>query len=198
MPGRRRNLDVDLKFSHVAELFYTDRRSASEASSRERLGRTSHRRTDIDAARFLAARPRLHHAGSGNLDRRGIGDIDTLTVREFLALPKTLALIPLVPASDRYVRRWAGVSVYLSASAADGTDAQWLAAVAKRDGDESCNRGPGCSADLAGWRWSIPACAVADHAYLRLDWYVQRQFEDTFWPMTRVGIFTKPGCTAAR
>ena len=28
-----------------------------------------------------------HHAGSGNLDRRGIGDINTLTVREFLALP---------------------------------------------------------------------------------------------------------------
>ena len=28
----------------------------------------------------------LHHAGSGNLDRRGIGDIDTLTVREFQAL----------------------------------------------------------------------------------------------------------------
>jgi omega-6 fatty acid desaturase (delta-12 desaturase) len=29
----------------------------------------------------------FHHASSGNLDRRGIGDIDTLTVREFLALP---------------------------------------------------------------------------------------------------------------
>jgi omega-6 fatty acid desaturase (delta-12 desaturase) len=28
----------------------------------------------------------LHHASSGNLDRRGIGDIDTLTVREFLIL----------------------------------------------------------------------------------------------------------------
>jgi omega-6 fatty acid desaturase (delta-12 desaturase) len=28
----------------------------------------------------------MHHASSGNLDRRGIGDIDTLTVREFLAL----------------------------------------------------------------------------------------------------------------
>jgi acyl-lipid omega-6 desaturase (Delta-12 desaturase) len=27
-----------------------------------------------------------HHAGSGNLDRRGIGDIDILTVREYLAL----------------------------------------------------------------------------------------------------------------
>lgn len=28
----------------------------------------------------------LHHASSGNLDHRGIGDIDTLTVDEFLAL----------------------------------------------------------------------------------------------------------------
>jgi acyl-lipid omega-6 desaturase (Delta-12 desaturase) len=30
----------------------------------------------------------LHHAGSGNLDRRGIGDITTLTVREYLALSR--------------------------------------------------------------------------------------------------------------
>ena len=28
----------------------------------------------------------VHHAGSGNLDRRGIGDVDTLTVREFASL----------------------------------------------------------------------------------------------------------------
>ena len=30
----------------------------------------------------------IHHAGSGNLDRRGIGDVDMLTVREYLALPR--------------------------------------------------------------------------------------------------------------
>jgi omega-6 fatty acid desaturase (delta-12 desaturase) len=30
----------------------------------------------------------LHHASSGNLDRRGFGDIDTLTVREFRARPR--------------------------------------------------------------------------------------------------------------
>ena len=30
----------------------------------------------------------IHHAGSGNLDRRGIGDIEMLTVREYLALPR--------------------------------------------------------------------------------------------------------------
>ena len=29
-----------------------------------------------------------HHATSGNLDRRGVGDISTLTVREYLALPR--------------------------------------------------------------------------------------------------------------
>jgi omega-6 fatty acid desaturase (delta-12 desaturase) len=29
----------------------------------------------------------MHHATSGNLDRRGIGDVDTLTVREYRALP---------------------------------------------------------------------------------------------------------------
>jgi acyl-lipid omega-6 desaturase (Delta-12 desaturase) len=28
----------------------------------------------------------MHHATSGNLDRRGMGDVDTLTVREYLAL----------------------------------------------------------------------------------------------------------------
>jgi len=30
----------------------------------------------------------IHHATSGNLDRRGIGDIETLTVEEYLALPR--------------------------------------------------------------------------------------------------------------
>jgi len=30
----------------------------------------------------------IHHASSGNLELRGIGDIETLTVREYLALPR--------------------------------------------------------------------------------------------------------------
>jgi acyl-lipid omega-6 desaturase (Delta-12 desaturase) len=29
-----------------------------------------------------------HHANSGNLDERGMGDVDTLTVAEYLALPR--------------------------------------------------------------------------------------------------------------
>lgn len=35
----------------------------------------------------------VHHATSGNLDHRGIGDVDTLTVREFLALPEWRRLL---------------------------------------------------------------------------------------------------------
>src|SRR6185312_6289057 len=30
----------------------------------------------------------IHHATSGNLNRRGIGDVDTLTVREYAALSR--------------------------------------------------------------------------------------------------------------
>jgi omega-6 fatty acid desaturase (delta-12 desaturase) len=35
----------------------------------------------------------VHHASSGNLDRRGIGDIDTLTVQEYLALSRRRRLL---------------------------------------------------------------------------------------------------------
>src|ERR1700738_601519 len=35
----------------------------------------------------------LHHANSGNLDHRGFGDVDTLTVREFLALSRSRQLL---------------------------------------------------------------------------------------------------------
>ena len=32
----------------------------------------------------------IHHASSGNLDRRGVGDVDTLTVSEYIARPRAL------------------------------------------------------------------------------------------------------------
>ncbi|MEQ6201858.1 fatty acid desaturase [Sulfitobacter sp. HNIBRBA2951] len=35
----------------------------------------------------------IHHSGSGNLDRRGIGDIDTLTVAEYQQLPKSKQIL---------------------------------------------------------------------------------------------------------
>jgi omega-6 fatty acid desaturase (delta-12 desaturase) len=35
----------------------------------------------------------IHHASSGNLDRRGVGDVQTLTVREYLALSRFRRLL---------------------------------------------------------------------------------------------------------
>ena len=48
----------------------------------------AHQRTDIDAVRFLASNPCDPSRDSGNLDRRGMGDIDTLTVGEYLSLSR--------------------------------------------------------------------------------------------------------------
>ena len=44
----------------------------------------------------------IHHASSGNLDARGPGDLDTLTVAEFRALGRGRRSIPLVPAPDPF------------------------------------------------------------------------------------------------
>jgi len=47
----------------------------------------------------------IHHANSGNLDHRGFGDVDMLTVREYLAAPRwASAPYPVVSASGRDVR----------------------------------------------------------------------------------------------
>ena len=107
----------------------------------------------------------LHHAGSGNLDHRGIGDIDTLTVREYLTLPRWRPTsLSHVSAPGRDVRRAAGLSVHFAPPTADGAHAQWLAALGERHGNERCDRDPGRSDHLAGRRRSIPARAFADYA----------------------------------
>ena len=54
---------------------------------RQRLGRAGDRRADADALRPLAAHARVHHATSGNLDRRGKGDVTRSPCAEYLALP---------------------------------------------------------------------------------------------------------------
>jgi omega-6 fatty acid desaturase (delta-12 desaturase) len=46
----------------------------------------------------------FHHASSGDLDRRGIGDVLTLTVAEYLALSPWGRLLSTLPTSCRYVR----------------------------------------------------------------------------------------------
>ena len=128
----------------------------------------------------------LHHAGSGNLDRRGIGDIDTLTVREFLALSTARRLLyrlyrhPLVmfglgPAYLFILRHRlptgllrSGWQPWLGAMATNVAIAALVATMIRLLGV-----GPFLLVQLP-----ITLLAASIGVWL---FYVQHQFEDTFW-----------------
>jgi acyl-lipid omega-6 desaturase (Delta-12 desaturase) len=128
----------------------------------------------------------LHHATSGHLDRRGIGDIDTLTVREFLALPRRRQLLyrlyrhPLVmfgvgPAYLFIVRHRlpmgmmrSGWQPWLSTTATNVAIAMLVATMIWLVGV-----GPFLLVHLP-----ITLLAASVGVWL---FYVQHQFEDTYW-----------------
>ena len=127
-----------------------------------------------------------HHATSGNLDRRGIGDITTLTVAEYLALPR---------------RRRIGYRLYRHPLIMFGIGPAYLFLVQHRFPS---------AASMANWRaWLSPMTTNAAIAVLAIGvismvgilpfllvqlpiillaasigvwlFYVQHQFEETFW-----------------
>ena len=128
----------------------------------------------------------LHHANSGNLDQRGFGDVDTLTVREFLALSRWRQLLyrlyrhPIVmfgvgPAYLFIVRHrlpvglmrsgckfWLSVMATNLAIAVLAATMIWLVGI-----------GPFLLVQL-------PITILAGSIGVWL-FYVQHQFEDTFW-----------------
>jgi acyl-lipid omega-6 desaturase (Delta-12 desaturase) len=132
----------------------------------------------------------VHHAGSGNLDRRGVGDVRTLTVSEYLALPAWRRLVyricrhPVVmfgvapawlflvrhriPTGNprRHWREWLSIV---------GTDAA-LAAVL---GTLVVTLGP--APVLLGW---LPVALLAATMGVWL-FYIQHQFEETYWEPER-------------
>ncbi|MCF3945161.1 fatty acid desaturase [Acidiphilium sp. AL] len=128
----------------------------------------------------------IHHASAGNLDRRGIGDVTTLTLPEYLALPKWRRLAyrlyrhPLVmfgigpiwlfficnriPAGNPR-RRWRD---WLSIIGTDAALAAMLATLV-------LTLGP--AAVLLGW---LPVMLLAASIGVWL-FYIQHQFEDAYW-----------------
>lgn len=142
----------------------------------------------------------LHHASSGNLDHRGIGDIDTLTVDEFLALSWERQLLyrlyrhPIVmfgigPAYLFILRHrlpmglirsgwhpWLSTMATNVAIAVVAATMIWLAGI-----------GPFLFVQL-------PITLVAASVGVWL-FYVQHQFEDTFWAVTAIGMFIQQVCS---
>ncbi len=127
-----------------------------------------------------------HHATAGNLDMRGIGDVDTLTVREYQALPKMGRLryrlyrhpVVLFGVGPLWLfllqHRWpvgmmrAGVAPWLSTMATNLGIAVLAIAVAW----------------VFGWQALVlvhlPIVIMAAAAGVWL-FYVQHQFEETHW-----------------
>lgn len=126
----------------------------------------------------------VHHATSGDLDRRGIGDIKTLTVAEYRALPAWrrvgyrlfrnplvmfgLGWLLVLVLKPRFVRRGARKGVRNSVLGTNLALAVIVAAL--------------CF--LLGWRDYLlvqgPVFLVAGALGIWL-FYVQHQFEDTYW-----------------
>ncbi len=128
----------------------------------------------------------VHHATSGNLDKRGIGDIDTLTVREYQALPHWRRVVyrlyrhPLVmfgigPAYLFVVRNRAPAGImgggWRDWMSAMGTNIAIVAAAA------AVIYGIGIGPFLLV---HLPIILMASSIGVWL-FYVQHQFEDTFW-----------------
>jgi omega-6 fatty acid desaturase (delta-12 desaturase) len=128
----------------------------------------------------------IHHAGSGNLDRRGIGDIDMLTVREYLALPLWRRLLyrlyrhPLVmfgigPAYNFVLRQRLPLGLMRSGWQ------PWASTMAT-------NIGIAVLVGLLIWLVGVGPFLMVHLPITFLGaaigvwlFYVQHQFEDTFW-----------------
>jgi len=128
----------------------------------------------------------IHHASSGNLDHRGIGDISTLTVREYLMLPRwrrlayrlyrnPIVMFGLGPAYLFLVQHRlpiglmrGGVRPWLSAMATNAAIALVIVAMMWLVGVK-----PFLLVHLP-----ITLLAASIGVWL---FYVQHQFEDTFW-----------------
>ena len=128
----------------------------------------------------------LHHASSGNLDRRGIGDINTITVAEYRALGRwgrlryrfyrhPLVMFGLGPAYLFLLQH------RLPVGAMQSGRMPWISAFATNAAIAAAAL---CLIWLVGWKAflliQLPVTLLAASAGVWL-FFVQHQFEETYW-----------------
>jgi omega-6 fatty acid desaturase (delta-12 desaturase) len=127
----------------------------------------------------------MHHASSGDLDRRGHGDVATLTVREYLARPwwgrmkyrlfrNPAVLFGLGPLQLMIGQRFQPRDL---STKDKGVRSVWVTNAAITAGVLLCLM-------VVGWRFIVlvylPAMYIAGAVGIWL-FYVQHQFEDAYW-----------------
>jgi acyl-lipid omega-6 desaturase (Delta-12 desaturase) len=127
-----------------------------------------------------------HHAGSGNLDRRGIGDIHTLTVSEYTALSRwgrfkyrlyrhPLVMLGVGPSYLFIIQyRWPSATEQRRGSA-------WISTMATNAAIISLIGGLATAAGIVPFlAVHVPVTIIAATIGVWL-FYVQHQFEATYW-----------------
>jgi acyl-lipid omega-6 desaturase (Delta-12 desaturase) len=127
----------------------------------------------------------LHHASSGDLERRGHGDVDTLTVREYLALSRK-ARIKYRIRRNPWVLFFIGPIHFMI----DNRRLDKGVALNSREGRGVWTTNIGIAALFAAFSLWVgpkatfliyfPSIYIAAAAGIWL-FYVQHQFEDTYW-----------------
>ena len=130
----------------------------------------------------------IHHAHSGDLEHRGVGEINTMTVEEYESASRLAARVPALPQPDPAAGHRAQPRVSLRPALPPEGDEQ--ADPVERRGDEPGAGRLGVRPDLARrladatcWsraRPSSPAEAIG--AWLL---YIQHQYEDTYFQSSR-------------
>jgi omega-6 fatty acid desaturase (delta-12 desaturase) len=128
----------------------------------------------------------IHHASSGNLDRRGTGDVTTLTVAEYLSLPRwrrigyrlvrnPLILLALGPIYIFLLKHRLPVELM------DGGKEVWISAMATNAAIAVIVIGMSALIGIQSFLLvQLPITLLASSIGIWL-FYVQHQFEDTYW-----------------
>jgi acyl-lipid omega-6 desaturase (Delta-12 desaturase) len=128
----------------------------------------------------------MHHASSGNLDHRGFGDIDTLTVREYEALTPLMQLRYRLYRNPMIMLGFGPAFVFLFRNRLptgyfEAAGWAWISALGTNIGILAVAV---AIAQLVGWQAfftiQIPIVVLAATIGVWL-FYVQHQFEDTTW-----------------
>ena len=145
----------------------------------------------------------VHHATTGDLDRRGVGDIQTLTVEEYRA--RAVVGPPRLPALPQPVRDVRARAALGRARSGRGSSRRGMhprlrrSVLAHRPRARRGHRRARLARRLAGRSCSCrrPPLLLTGAAGIWL-FYVQHQFEDAYWQRATSGASTRQRSRAAR